>query len=329
MSARKIVIIGAGVVGTTFAYALQINGGADEIVLIDIDRKRVEGEVLDLNHGLMFTSPVRIRAGDYDDCAGADVVVITAGAKQKPGQSRLALVETNVRIMFEIVEKVVEKTSDSVLLVVSNPVDILTYAALKASGLPKQRVIGSGTVLDSARFRYLLSSRCRVDPHNVHAYVLGEHGDSEVMAWSMTHIAGTPIGDACRICDDMMSEDVRGEIAESVRDSAYHIIDAKGATNYAVGLALVRIVRAIIRDENSILTVSTLLDGEFGIKDVCIGAPTVVNSRGADRVFDVPLSDDELKALRASANSLKGILGKTGLQSGEWSRRRSGELPVS
>jgi len=277
---------------------------------MDIDRKRAEGEVLDLNHGLMFTPPVEMRVGDYNDCEGAAVVVITAGAKQKPGQSRLELVETNVKICNEVVGRIVENTKEAVILIVSNPVDVLTYAALKFSGLPKQRVMGSGTVLDSARFRYFLSRHCNIDPHNVHAYVLGEHGDSEVLAWSMTHIAGMQMNDTCRVCGKSCSKSVRDEMAVNVRDSAYHIIDAKGATNYAVGLALLRIVNSILRDENSVLTVSTLLEGEFGIEDVCLGAPAIVNSKGADHVFNAPLGDDELKALHSSADSLKEVLRK-------------------
>ena len=314
MDTRKVVIIGAGAVGTTFAYALQINGGADEIVLIDLDRKRAEGEVLDLNHGLMFTPPVNIKAGDYDDCRGAKIVVIAAGAKQKPGQSRLELLETNVKICNSITREILKRTQDAIILIVANPVDILTYSVLKTSGLPKQRVIGSGTVLDTARFRYLLSRHCNVDSRNVHAYVLGEHGDSEVMAWSMTHIAGMQINDACRACRGMCSIKIRDEISDRVRDSAYHIIDAKGGTNYAVGLALMKIVEAILRDENSILTVSTLIEGEFGINDVCLGAPTIVNSKGADYVFKAPISDEELAALKSSASSLKSILKDLGLQ---------------
>ncbi len=308
MKARKVVIIGAGAVGTTFAYALQINGGADEIVIMDIDRKRAEGEALDLSHGLMFTPPVNIKAGDYDDCRDADVVLITAGAKQKPGQTRLELVETNVKICDDITERIMEVTQDAILLIVTNPVDILTYSVMKTSGLPKHRVIGSGTVLDSARFRYLLSRHCSVDPHNVHAYVLGEHGDSEVLAWSMTHIAGMHINEMCRICGEACGKSVRDDMGANVRDSAYHIIEAKGATNYAVGLALLRIVGAILRNENSVLTISTLLEGEFGIKDVCLGAPAIVNSKGADHVFDAPLSTEDLKALRSSADTLKAVL---------------------
>jgi L-lactate dehydrogenase len=313
-SAGKVVIVGAGAVGTTFAYALQISGVAREIVLIDVDRKRAEGEVTDLRHGLFFTPSANIRAGDYEDCVGADVVVITAGAKQEPGQTRIDLVQTNAGICKDIVGKIMHKTCEPILLMVTNPVDVLTYAALQYSGLPRERVIGSGTVLDSARFRYLLSRHCRVNPHNVHAYVLGEHGDSEVATWSMTHIAGMPMNEYCAVCGRECSESEREGIADRVRDSAYHIIDAKGGTNYAVGLALVRIATSILRDENSVLTVSTLLEGELGIEDVCLSIPAIVNRTGAERIVPASLSDDELAALRSSAQALKKVLRDIGLQ---------------
>ena len=219
-----------------------------------------------------------------------------------------------MRICQDIVGRIIEHTCESVILVVTNPVDILTYAALKFSGLPRNKVIGSGTVLDSSRFRYFLSRHCGIDASNIHAYVLGEHGDSEVFAWGLTHIAGMQIDAACKICDRTCGDKYKEEIERGVRDSAYHIIDAKGATNYAVGLAMRRIVRAILRDEHSILTVSTLLDGEFGIRDVCLGAPAVVDAGGSSRVFDAPLDGEELDALRKSADSLKSVLRNVGLQ---------------
>ncbi len=309
---RKVVVIGAGAVGVTFAYALQISGEADEIVLVDLDRKRAEGEVMDLNHGLPFTPPVVIKAGDFDECRDARIVVVTAGAKQKPGQTRLELVQTNVGICREVVTRIVERNPSATILMVSNPVDVLTYVALKVSGLPKSRVIGSGTVLDSARFRYLLSRHCRVDSRNVHAYILGEHGDSEVAAWSLTHIAGIQMDDCCRVCPRQCGLVERAGIVEQVKNSAYHIIDAKGFTNYAVGLAMVRIVQAVLRNENSILTVSTFLGGEFGIEDVCLGVPTVVNANGADMIFDAPLPDGERKALQASADCIRQIIRQVG-----------------
>jgi L-lactate dehydrogenase len=311
--AGKVVIIGAGAVGATFAYALQIHGAAREIVLIDKNREYAEGQALDLSHGQFFTPPVNIRAGDYPDCAGADIVVISAGAKQKPGQSRLELVETNVRICREIVERIVTHTTDAILLVVSNPVDVLTYAAIHFSGLPSARVIGSGTVLDSARFRYLLSRHCRIDARNVHAYVLGEHGDSEVIPWSITTLAGMEIQQYCKSCRQKCSDVDRQQIAADVRDSAYHVIDAKGATNFAVGLALLKITTSILRDENSVLTVSTLIDGQYGISGVCLSLPSVLNRGGLQRMICPELLEAEQAALRSSAELIKNTQNQVGL----------------
>ncbi|WP_304643071.1 L-lactate dehydrogenase [Pseudomonas sp.] len=309
----KVVIIGAGAVGATFAYALQIRGAAREIVLIDMDHRRAEGQALDLSHGEFFTPPVDIRAGDYQDCAGADVVAICAGAKQKSGQSRMDLVETNIGICKAIVEKIVEQTAEAILLVATNPVDVLTYAALHFSGLPKERVIGSGTVLDSARFRHLLSRHCGIDARNVHAYVLGEHGDSEVLPWSITTLAGMKMEDYCRACPQKCPDINSQQIATEVRTSAYHIIDAKGATNFAVGLALVKITTSIIRDENSALTVSTLTGGQYGISDVCLSLPAVLNSGGVDRIICPKLTGAEQAALKSSAETIRRIQRQIGL----------------
>lgn len=309
----KVVIVGAGAVGATFAYALQIHGTAREIVLIDADRQRAEGEALDLSHGEFFTPPVTIRAGDYPDCAGADVVAVCAGAKQRPGQSRMDLVQANIGICKSIVEAVVAQTTDAILLVTTNPVDVLTCAALHFSGLPSGRVIGSGTVLDSARFRHLLSRHCGIDARNVHAYVLGEHGDSEVFPWSMTSLAGVNMQEYCRACPRQCSDVNRQQIAAAVRDSAYHVIDAKGATNYAVGLALVKITTAILRDENSVLTISTRISGQYGIRGVCLSLPTVLNSGGVDRVVCPALTEAEQAALRSSAEVIRKIQNQVGL----------------
>lgn len=310
---RKVVIIGAGAVGTTFAYALQISGAAGEIVLVDLDRELAEAEALDLSHGLFFTPPVQIRAGDYDECADADIVVITAGASQKEGQSRMDLVEENVKICRSIVDNITEHTRDAILLMVSNPVDVLTYAALKFSGYPPERVIGSGTVLDTARFRYLLSRNCRVDPHNVHGYVLGEHGDSEVIAWSIASIAGMKLDEKCPSCPRLENCDKEG-IAEDVRSSAYHLISGKGATNWAVGLALVRIVTAILRDEKSVLTVSSLIDGQYGINDLCLSIPAVLGSEGVEDLITPELSDEDREALHDSANAIDEVIREVGLK---------------
>ena len=306
---RKVVIIGAGAVGSTFGYTLMQSGLAREIVLIDIDKERAQGEAMDLNHGLFFAPPVDIRAGDYDECADAALIVITAGAKQNPGESRLDLVQRNVKICKQIVAEITARTSDTVIIMVTNPVDVLTYVAQEISGWPQNRIIGSGTVLDSARFRYLLSSHCRVDPRNVHAYVIGEHGDSEVACWSMTHIAGVPMRQFCRLtCKRQCSDEERAGIFDEVRDSAYHVIESKGATYYGVSMALERITGAILRDENSVLTVSLRADGHYDLEGVCLSLPAVVNRNGVERVIDAALPDRERAALRQSADVLKGII---------------------
>jgi len=306
---RKVVIIGAGNVGSTFAYTLMQSGLAREIVLVDKDAERAQGEAMDLNHGLFFAPPVDIRAGDYDDCADAALIVITAGAKQKPDESRLDLVQRNVKICKDIVGEITSRTSDAVIIIVTNPVDVLTYVTQEVSGWPRARILGSGTVLDSARFRYLLSAHCRVDPRNVHAYVIGEHGDSEVACWSMTHIAGVPMTDYCeRTCQHVCSDEDRAQIIEQVRDSAYHVIESKGATYYGVSMALERITSAILRDESSVLTVSLRAGGQYGLRDVCLSLPAIINRNGVDRIIDAALTDAEQEALQRSANVLRDII---------------------
>ena len=304
--ARKVAIVGAGAVGSTFAYALAQSGLADEIALIDLNRELMQGQVLDLAHGLPFFPSVDIHAGETSDYADAQAIVISAGTGQRPGESRLDLLQRNASIIESIVGDIAGQDSQAIIVVVSNPVDVLTHVAFGKSGWDSGRVIGSGTVLDSARFRYLLSQRCDVDVHNVHAYVLGEHGDSEVAAWSLTNIAGMPIDEYCPTCGkctDWRGE--RDEIVKTVRDSAYHIIDYKGATYFAIGLALVRIVGAILRNQRSVLTVSTVLAGEYGLEDVCLSVPCVVSQRGVERVVEASLSPGELDALSRSASILR------------------------
>lgn len=303
---RKVVVVGAGDVGASFAYALLQSGTAESIVLIDSRQELAEGQALDLAQGLPFVPTTVVRAGTPDDYADAAVIVITAGTKQKPGESRLNLLTRNARIIGQIVDEIIAHGSQAVIVVTSNPVDVLTYAALKQTGWPRNRIIGSGTVLDSARFRYLLSQHCGVDVQNVHAYILGEHGDSEVPAWSMTHLAGMSIDEYCPVCHkcDNWSQE-RNRIVTEVRDSAYHIINAKGSTCYAIGLALVRIVGAVLRNEHSVLTVSTLLDGEYGLKEVCLSVPCIVSESGVERIIEVKLTDGELSALHASASVIK------------------------
>jgi len=307
---RKVVVIGAGSVGTTYVYALMQTGLAVEIVLIDTDAKRLKGEIMDLEHGLAFVQPVQIRDGDYSDCADANLVVVTAGAKQLPGQSRLELIQRNAEIVKEICNEIKKYDSQAVLIMVANPVDTLTQVALKNLKWSRQRVIGSGTVLDTARFRSMLSRHCGVDTRNVHAYILGEHGDSEVAAWSMTHLAGIPIKDYCAICQGCDSTQTHKDIESNVRDSAYHIIDYKGSTYYAIGLSLIRISQAILRNEHSILTVSMLLQGEYGINDVCLSVPCIVGKGGVERVITARLCEEEKKALKASADTLRRVVEK-------------------
>jgi len=305
---KKVVVIGAGAVGTAYIYALLPTGVAGQIALVDKDTNRVEGEVMDLSHGLPFIPPTNIEKGTYADCADAELIVVTAGAKQTPGQSRTELIRQNANIIRSICKSIAEQDSSAVLVMVTNPVDALTYVALDELGWPRERIIGSGTVLDSSRFKYLLSRHCRVDARNVHAYIIGEHGDSEVAGWSMTHIAGVPIKQYCRICGRCDYPENHRRIAEDVRNSAYHIIDYKGATYYGIGLSLVKITQAVLRNENSILTVSTLLNGEYGIDNVCLSIPCVVGAGGVKRIITAQLSDDEDKALQASAGAIKQVI---------------------
>ena len=305
---RKVVVIGIGSVGSTYIYALMHTGLAREIVLISRDQKRVKGEVMDLEHGSFFVPPVKIRPGDYSDCVDANLIVVTAGAKQMPGQSRTVLAQRNVDIVKSICDEIKKYDSDAVLLMVANPVDALTQVALNRLHWPRERVIGSGTVLDSARFRSMLSRHCGVDTRNVHAYILGEHGDSEVAAWSMVHVAGIPIKNYCVICGGCDSKKEHENIVHRVRDSAYHIIDYKGSTYYAIGLALTRISGAILRDEHSILTVSLLLQGEYDIDNICLSVPCVVGKTGVERIITASLSENEQLALKASAETLRKIL---------------------
>jgi len=306
---RKVVVVGAGAVGSTLAYALAQKGLAEEIDILDANHDIAQGQVLDLAHGLPYYPSVQIRVGQSQDYADAQVIVITAGAKQAPGESRLALVKKNADIIESIVDDIVSQGSQAVILVTSNPVDILTYVALKRSGWTKGRVIGSGTVLDSARFRYLLSQHCDVDVGNVHAYFLGEHGDSEFPAWSMTHIAGLAIDDYCPFCNKCNTWQLdREKITQTVKESAYHIINYKGATYFAIGMALVRIVGTILQDQRSVLPVSTLLDGEYGLRDVCLGVPCVVGQGGVKQIIDAPLLPEEKKAIAGSASIIQKVL---------------------
>jgi L-lactate dehydrogenase len=304
---RKVVIVGAGQVGATFAFALMTSGLAGSIVLIDQAAERAEGHVMDLNHGLSFVQPSEIYVGDYSDCKDASIVVVTAGASQKPGETRLDLVRRNTEIFKVIIPQIAEH-NPRILLIVSNPVDVLTYVTLKVSGYPMNRVIGSGTVLDTARFRYLLSKHFEVDPRNIHAYIIGEHGDSEVPVWSKVNIGGVSFGEYSRVCQNHCLQDEREGIFNQVKNAAYEIIKKKGATSFAIGLALVRIVGSILRNENSVLTISTFVDSYYDISDVCLSVPVILSKNGVCKILKIGLEASEMSKLHASADVLKNII---------------------
>jgi L-lactate dehydrogenase len=301
----RVAVVGTGNVGSTFAYALLLSGLAAEIVLIDINRAKAEGEAMDLNHTEPFAHPTRIWAGDYPDCAGATVTIIAAGANQKPGETRLDLVKKNAAIFSSIIPQVAHHNPDGIILNATNPLDVLTYATLTLSGFPPQRVIGSGTILDTARFRYLLSEHFGVDSRSVHAYIIGEHGDSEVPVWSLATIAGMHLEEFAKATG--MKYDTRDldEIFRGTRDAAYEIIKRKGATYYAVAAGLMRIVEAVLRDQATVLSVSSLVTGYYGINDLCFSLPTVVDRSGVQRQLHLPLNEQEREGLGKSAAVLR------------------------
>ena len=303
-TSRKVVIVGAGDVGATFAYALAQDGAADEICLIDLNDNLCKGQVLDLSHGLPFYPTIDICVGDEKDYKDAQVIVITAGAAQNKGETRLDLLKKNASIVGNISEQIAEQNSRAIVLVVTNPVDILTKVALESSGFPRERVIGSGTVLDTSRFRYQLSQKLDVHVGNVHGYILGEHGDSEFAAWSMSNIAGVPIEVYSELKKLENWDEQKKEIEQTVRDSAYHIIDYKGATNFAVGLALVQITGAILKNQNRVLTVSYHLEGEYNLDDVALSVPCMISQNGVEHVISAHLPPAEQKLLEKSATLL-------------------------
>ena len=312
-TAPKVAIIGAGFVGTTFAYSLLIHGLVSQIVIIDINKERAEGEVMDLNHGLSFAYPVKIWSGDYSDCKDADIVVIAVDKGQKIEQSRLELAEGNFEIMKQIIPKITEYNKNCIFLVVTNPLDVMTYAVLKLSGFPKNRVIGSGTILDSARLRYLLGEHLQVDPRNVHAYIIGEHGDSEVPVWSLANVAGIRLKDYCPICKVPYSLEHFNGLFLKVRNAGYEIIKRKGRTNYAIALGLTRIVESILRDENAILTVSCFLEDYHGVSDICLSVPAVLGRSGVKEIIKLPLEEKEVADFQKSAAIIKGTADSLGL----------------
>lgn len=301
---RKVVLIGTGMVGMSYAYALLNQNACDELVLIDVDKERARGEAMDLNHGLAFSSShMRIYAGEYKDCENADIVVICAGVAQKPGESRLDLLTRNTEVFRSIIGPITESGFNGIFLVATNPVDIMTLITAKLSGFNPRRVLGTGTALDTARLRYMLGEYFNVDPRNMHAYVIGEHGDSEFVAWSQAMLATKPILDLCGETGGCRIEDMK-DIEEQVRTSAQQIIKAKRATYYGIGMAMVRITKAIFSNENSVLTVSAMLRGEYGESGVYAGIPCIVNRNGIQRVLSLPLTEEETSKFHASCQTL-------------------------
>lgn len=294
--ATRIAVIGTGAVGSTTAYTLLLHKRMSELVLIDVNKDKARGDALDMNHGLPFVGNVRVWAGDYEDCREADIIVVTAGAAQKPGETRQDLLKRNVKIFESIIENVTKYNTTGILLIATNPVDVLSYFSWKKSGWPANRVIGSGTLLDSARFRYLIAEELNIDPRSVHAHIIGEHGDSELPVWSRANVAGLQVD---------IPREKQEELFRNTRDAAYEIISAKGATFYAIALALDRICAAILRNEQSVLTVSTLISGHYDLDEVYLGVPCIVDHSGVREILDLELSAEEQELLRKSARTLK------------------------
>jgi L-lactate dehydrogenase len=300
----RIVVIGAGNVGATIAYTVLMNDLTSEIVMIDVNKEKAQGEVLDMNHGLAYFKQVSIREGDYEDCADADIIVITAGIGRKPGQSRLELAQINSKIIREITKNIMKYAKNPMIVVVSNPVDVLTYIVQKESGLPANRVIGSGTSLDTSRFKFLLSQECKIDVRNIHAYIVGEHGDSEVPLWSHANVAGKPFDEFCNSNKHAYGIDKK-KIFEETQKSGAEIIRLKGATFYGIGMSVARIIACILGNEHAVLTVSTALDGQYDLHDVSLSLPVILGANGVERYMDIYLSDEEYQQLHDSADKLK------------------------
>lgn len=305
---RKVAVVGCGFVGSSSAFALMESGLFSEMVLIDATKAKAEGEALDISHGLPFAKPMQIYAGEYEDLSDASLIVVTAGAGQKPGETRLDLVKKNIGIFKTIIPEISKRNRDAILLIVANPVDILTYAAVKLSGYPEARVFGSGTVLDTARLKYLLGEHLQVDSRSVHAFVIGEHGDSEIAAWSSANVSGVPLNDFCEMRGHYNHEESMKRIAEDVKNSAYQIIEKKNATYYGIAMSVKRICEAIVRDEKSVLPVSCIQHDNHGISDVALSMPHIVGKDGIEGVVPISLSEEEAAALRASAKTLRTVL---------------------
>ena len=308
----KIGIVGSGFVGSTAAYAMVLQGVGSEFVLVDINRKLADAHAQDILHATPFAHPARVAAGDYEDLKGADIVVIAAGVAQKPGETRLQLLERNAQVFADVVPKVCQNAPNAILLIATNPVDVMTQVATRLSGLPPERVIGSGTILDTARFRALLGDYLGVSPQSVHAYVLGEHGDSEVLIWSEARVGGVSVFDFANQINRPITEEVRKQIDDGVRFAAYRIIEGKGATYFGIGAGLARLARAILSDERAMLTVSILTEEVEGVAEVALSLPRIVGRQGVVTTLPVKLSEDERRALRKSAEILKQVATQLG-----------------
>jgi L-lactate dehydrogenase len=310
---KKCGVIGCGNVGATTAYTLMLSGMFNEIVLVDIDEVKAAGEAEDIAHGMPFNSPSDIYAGSYNDLTNAGIVIITAGVSQRQGETRLDLLQRNTKVFSNIIDNLKKTAFDGILLVVTNPVDILTYITIAISGFDSKKVLGSGTVLDTARLKQLMGNELKVDPRNVHTFIIGEHGDSELPVWSSANVSGIDISSFCNKCCENCNKDTFEEIFEDVRNSAYRIINAKGSTYYAIAEAVRRIVEAIIRDERAILPVSTLLSGQYGINGICLGVPCVIGKNGIEEILEIPLNESEKKSLARSAATLQSTLSNLGI----------------
>ena len=305
---RKAAVIGCGFVGASTAFSLMESGLFSEMVLLDLDHDRAEGEAMDISHGIPLAMPMKIYAGDYDDVDDAAILIITAGANQKPGESRLDLVRKNVAILRSILAEITARDCGGILLIVSNPVDILTYAARKLSGFPENRVLGSGTVLDTARLKYLLGQYLGVDSRNVHAAIIGEHGDSELAVWSGANVSGIPLDHFCELRGYYEHDKADEWLQREVRDSAYEIIQRKGATYYGIAMAVARIAECIVKDQRSVLPVSVCLGGQYGLNGLCLSIPSIVGRRGVEQILEIPLNEEESSALHASAKQLQEVI---------------------
>ncbi|GFI32239.1 MAG: L-lactate dehydrogenase [Lachnospiraceae bacterium] len=313
INARKGAVIGCGFVGSAIAFTLMQSRLFTELVLLDVNFDKADGEAKDIAHGIPFAGQMKIYAGTYDDIADAAVLIVTAGANQKPEETRLDLVNKNVAVYQSIIPEIAKREFQGILLVVSNPVDILTYAAVKIGGFPEQRVLGSGTVLDTARLKYALSEHLRVDSRSVHAFIIGEHGDSEIAAWSSANVSGIPVDDFCEMRGHFNHEETMDRIAEKVKDSAYEIISKKQATYYGIAMAVKRICECIVRDEKSILPVSSMQHGIYGMEGIALSMPAVVGLKGVESHVPIALDEEEMEMLKRSADTLKEVIGSLDL----------------